>query len=91
MRIRLLVLHCPMTIIWKDTEIGGHKCASATIDDKRLYVAERFGRIEGWIDTVKIGNYANFAEAKAAVLKFGAPGRLMGGPSVSGFASRRGI
>jgi hypothetical protein len=35
-----------MTIIWNDTEIGGHKCASVTIDDKRLYVAERFGRID---------------------------------------------
>jgi hypothetical protein len=62
-----------MIIIWNDTEIGGHKCASVTIDDKRLYVAERFGRIEAWIDTVKIGNYADFAEAKAAVLKIRRP------------------
>ena len=39
-----------MTITWNDTEIGGHKCASVTIDEKRLYVAERFGKIEAWID-----------------------------------------
>jgi len=67
------VLLFPMTIIWKHAEIGGHKCASVTIDDKRLYVAERFGKIEAWIDTVKIGNYADFAEAKAAVVKIRGP------------------
>lgn len=59
-----------MTIIWNDTEIGGHKCASVTMDEKRLYVAEQFGKIEAWIDAVKIGN---FAEAKAAVLKIRRP------------------
>jgi hypothetical protein len=62
-----------MTIIWKHAEIGGRKCASVTVDDKRLYVAERFGKIEAWIDTVKLGNYADFAEAKAAVLKIRRP------------------
>jgi hypothetical protein len=30
----------PVTIIWKHAEIGGHKCASVTVDEKRLYVAE---------------------------------------------------
>ena len=60
----------PMIIIWNDnTEIWGHKCASVTIDDKRLYVAGTVpAGSEAWIDTVKIGNYADFAEAKAAVL-----------------------
>ena len=72
-RIRGAVLLFPMTIIWKHAEIGGHKCASVTIDDKRFYVAERFGKIEAWIDTVKIGNYADFAEAKAAVVKIRGP------------------
>ena len=62
-----------MTILWNDTEIDGRKCASVYTDGKQLYITERFGKVEAWIDGVRIGNYADLYEAKAAVLKFGAP------------------
>jgi hypothetical protein len=61
-----------MIIIWNHNEIAGRKCASVTVDHKRLHITERFGKIEGWIDGVKIGNYADLYEAKAAVQKFSA-------------------
>jgi hypothetical protein len=72
----MAVLMFSMTITWNETEIGVRKCASANFDNKRLYVAERFGKVEAWIDGVKLGNYADLYEAKAAVLKirhFSAP------------------
>jgi len=31
--------------------------------------AERFGKVEAWIDGVRVGSYADFREAKEAVLK----------------------
>ena len=44
-----------MIIIWNHNEIAGRKCASVTVDHKRLHITERFGKIEGWIDGVRIG------------------------------------
>jgi hypothetical protein len=51
-------------VSWTETTIDGRKCASTTIGHKRLYVAERFGKVEAWINGVRIGNYADLNEAK---------------------------
>jgi hypothetical protein len=63
----------PTTVSWTDTTIDGRKCASANIRNKRLYVCERFGKVEAWIDGVRVGNFADLYEAKAAVLKIRRP------------------
>ena len=63
----------PTTPSWTDATIDGRKCASTTIRNKRLYVCERFGKAEAWIDGVKIGNYSDIRYAKAATLKIQSP------------------
>jgi hypothetical protein len=55
-----------MTIIWIEAEIGGR-------EQKRLYVVERFGKVEAWIDGVRVGSYADLPEAKEAILKIRRP------------------
>ena len=62
-----------MTIIWNEAEIGGRKCASIHFEQKRLYVVERFGKVEAWIDGVRVGSYADLPEAKEAILKIRRP------------------
>jgi hypothetical protein len=62
-----------MTVVWTDTEINGRRCASTTMNNKRFYVVERFGKVEGWIDGVRVGSYADLFEAKAAVLRIWRP------------------
>jgi hypothetical protein len=62
----------PMTV-WTDTTIDGRKCASTTVRNKRLYVCERFGQVEAWIDDVRIGSYVDLYDAKVAVLKIRGP------------------
>jgi len=62
-----------MTIIWSEAEIGGRKCASIHFEQKRLYVVERFGKVDAWIDGVMVGVYADLREAKEAVLKIRRP------------------
>jgi hypothetical protein len=62
-----------MTIIWNEAEIGGRKCASIHFEQRRLYVVERFGKVDAWIDGVRVGVYADFHEAKEAVLENPAP------------------
>ena len=58
-----------MTVAWTNTTIDGRKCASANIGQKRLYVTERFGKVEAWIDGVRVGNYADLDEAKTAAVR----------------------
>jgi hypothetical protein len=41
-----------------------------------LYVAERFGKADAWIDGVRVGVYADLHEAKEAVLKSGAQNHI---------------
>jgi hypothetical protein len=67
------VLPFRMTIIWNEAEIGGRKCASIHFEQKRLYVVERFGKVDAWIDGVRVGSYADLREAKEAVLKIRCP------------------
>jgi hypothetical protein len=62
-----------MTITWNEAEIGGRKCASIHFEHKRLYVVERFGKVDAWIDGVRVGSYADLREAKEAVLKIRRP------------------
>jgi hypothetical protein len=62
-----------MPIIWNEAEIGGRKCASVHLEQKRLYVVERFGKVDAWIDGVRVGVYADLHEAKEAVLKIPRP------------------
>jgi hypothetical protein len=62
-----------MTVVWHDAKIGGRRCASATINNKRLYVVERFDKVEAWIDGVRVGSYADLFEAKEAVLRIWRP------------------
>jgi hypothetical protein len=62
-----------MPIIWNEAEIGGRKCASIHLEQKRLYVVERFGKVDAWIDGVRVGVYADLHEAKEAVLKIRRP------------------
>ena len=66
----------PMTLSWTDTTIDGRKCASTTIRNKRLYVCERFGKVEAWIDGVKVGSYSDLDAAKAAVVEIRSPAAL---------------
>ena len=63
----------PTTVSWTDAIIDGRKCASTTIRNKRLYVCERFGKVEAWINGVRIGNYADLREAKTAAVKVSDP------------------
>jgi len=72
-RIRLAVLASLRTITWNEAEIGGRKCASIHFEQKRLYVVERFGKVEAWIDGVRVGSYADLPEAKEAILKIRRP------------------
>ena len=55
-----------MTIIWNEAEIGGRKCASIHFEQKRLYVVERFGKVDAWIDGVRVGSSADLRQAKEA-------------------------
>ena len=74
-----------MTIIWNEAEIGGRKCASIHFEQKRLYVVERFGKVDAWIDGVRVGVYADLREAKEAVLKSAALNHTMrSAPEVMG-------
>jgi hypothetical protein len=59
----------PLAVSWTDMIIDGRKCASTNIGHKRLYVAERFGKVEAWIDGVRIGNYIDLDDAKTAAVK----------------------
>jgi uncharacterized protein YycO len=72
-RISPPMLPYRMTIIWNEAEIGGRKCASIHFEQKRLYVVERFGKVEAWIDGVRVGSYADLREAKEAILKIRRP------------------
>ena len=47
--------------------------ASIHFEQKRLYVVERFGKVDAWIDGVRVGSYADLREAKEAILKIRRP------------------
>lgn len=49
---------------WRVTIIGVNRCHIADAGDRRLYVKERPSTIEAWVDSVKIGNFANVLLAK---------------------------
>jgi len=55
---------------WNEAEIGGRKCASIQFEQN---VVERFGKVDAWIDGVRVGSYADLPEAKEAILKIRRP------------------
>lgn len=53
-------------IVWGHRKINGKLTSSCDAGKHRLYVCERFGGMEAWVDSVKIGNFASMNAAKAA-------------------------
>lgn len=55
-------------ITWRHCKINGNLTSSCDAGKRRLYVCERFGAVEAWVDQVKIGNFATMGQAKTACL-----------------------
>jgi hypothetical protein len=58
-----------MTAIWVESTIDGRPVSVADYFGRRLYVCERFHRIQAWIDGVKIGDFCDIDAAKIAAVK----------------------
>ncbi|WP_024517044.1 hypothetical protein [Bradyrhizobium sp. Tv2a-2] len=59
---------------WNDIKIDGNPASFLNYENARLYVCERSGRVEAWVDGDKVGNFETIDEAKArACLKVGIP------------------
>ena len=60
-------------VIWKEAEIRGRRCMTGNLDDVRLYLTERWGRVEAWVDDKLIGKFSCFDDAKLAATGFTVP------------------
>src|SRR4051794_17869488 len=53
-------------LTWREVKINGDPCHFADLGSQRLYVKERRSTVEGWVGSVKVGNFGDVPAAKVA-------------------------